>query len=123
MKKRLLLLAIFGALLVFSVACAEPEIIFQPENPRMGDYVDVTVTPGREGAQSITWSLATPDQNVFSGKETDHYTASFRPRLEAEYTLTVTISYGKKDTETASVVIPVSGTAPVQEGEDVVYSQ
>ena len=123
MKKRLLLLAILGALLIFSVSLAEPEITFRPENPRMGDYVDVTVTPGREGAQSITWSLATPDQNVFSGKETDHYTASFRPRLEAEYTLTVTVSYGKKDTETASVVIPVSGAAPVKEGENVVYSQ
>ena len=89
----------------------------------MGDYVDVTVTPDREGAQSITWSLATPEENVFSGKETDHYTASFRPRQEAKYTLTVTISYGKKDTETASVLIPVSGTAPAQEGQDVVYSQ
>ena len=111
MKKWLLLLAIFSALLFFSAACAEPEISFRPENPRMGDYVDVTVTPDRENPVSIIWSLSTPEGNVFSGKETDHFTASFRPREEAEYTLTVTVSYGKNDTETASVIIPVSGTA------------
>ena len=123
MKKLLLLLIVFGAVLLLSASSAEPAIVFQPDNPRMGDYVDVTVTPDREGARSIAWSLSTQEGEVFSGKETDHYTASFRPRLEAEYTLTVTVSYGKKDTETASVVIPVSGVAPVQEGPDVIYSQ
>ncbi len=122
-KKLLLLLAAAGALMILPAAFAEPAVSFQPENPRVGDYVDVTVIPDREGALGVSWSLATPDQNVFSGKETDHFTASFRPRTEAEYTLTVTVSYGKKDTETASVVIPVSGSAPVQEGPDVVYSQ
>ena len=119
----LLLLAIAGILLILPAVCAEPEISFQPERPRMGDYVDVTVTPDREGALSVTWSLSTPEGNVFTGKETDRFTASFRPRLEAEYTLTVTVSYGRKDTETASVLIPVSGVAPVQEGPEVVYSQ
>ena len=121
--KLLFLLAAAGILMLLPAALAEPAITFTPEHPRMGDYVDVTVTPDREGAQSIAWSLATPDETVFSGKETDHFTASFRPRLEAEYTLTVTVSYGKKDTETAGIVIPVSGAAPVQEGPDVVYSQ
>lgn len=123
MRKFLLFLIVFGAVLLFTTAQAEPAISFQPENPRMGDYVDVTVISDREGAQSITWSLSTPEGEVFAGKETDHFVASFRPRQEAEYTLTVTVSYGKKDTESASVVIPVSGTAPVQEGPDVVYSQ
>ena len=123
MKKLLLLFAVFGAMLLFSPAYADPAISFQPDHPRMGDYVDVVVTPGREGALKIAWSLSTPEGNVFSGKETDHFSASFRPRQEAEYTLTVTVSYGKKDTETASVLIPVSGTAPVQEGPDIIYSQ
>ena len=123
MKKPLLFVIVLGILLLFSISLAEPAISFTPEHPRLGDYVDVTVTPDRENPQSITWALSTPEKAVFSGKETDHYTASFRPREEAEYTLTVTVSYGKKDTETASVTIPVSGVAPVQEGPDVVYSQ
>ncbi len=123
MKKLLLFLIVTGAVLLCAASLAEPTVSFTPEHPRMGDYVDVTVTPDRENPVSIAWSLSTPEKTVFSGKETDHYTASFRPREEAEYTLTVTVSYGKKDTETASVVIPVSGAAPVQEGPDVVYSQ
>ena len=123
MRKLLLFILLAGILLLFMDAAAEPAVSFQPENPRMGDYVDVTVTPGRENPQSVTWSLSTPEGTVFSGKETTHFTASFRPRQEAEYTLTVTVSYGKKDRETVSVVIPVSGTAPVQQGPDIVYSQ
>ena len=121
--KKLLLLFVLFAVLLFCAASAEPAVAFGPANPRMGDYVDVTVTPGREGAQGVAWSLNTPEGTVFSGKETGHFTASFRPRQEADYTLTVTVIYGKKDTESASVVIPVSGEAPVQQGEDVLYSQ
>ena len=123
MKRLLFLCCLFAAFLFLSAACADPEISFSPENPRMGDYVDVTVTPGREGAQSVSWSLSTPKETVFAGEATDHFTASFRPRQEAVYTLIVTVSYGKKDTETASIQIPVSGVAPVQQGEDVIYSQ
>ena len=123
MKKLLLLFALLAAAMLPAFSSAEPAITFQPENPRLGDYVDVTVVPDREGAQSVSWSLSTPDGPVFTGGETDRCTASFRPRMEAEYTLTVTVSYGKKDTETASILIPVSGVAPVQEGPDVIYSQ
>ena len=110
-------------LLAVASAAAEPSVTYTPQDPRMGDYIDVTVVPDREGAQSVSWSLSTPAGTVFTGEPTTHFTASFRPREEAEYTLTVTVSYGKKDTETASIRIPVSGTAPVQQGPDVVYSQ
>lgn len=120
----LLILAPLLALLCFASASAEVRITFTPENPRVGDYVDVTVTPGREGALGVRYTLATPEGAVCNEKEaTEHYTASFRPRSEAEYTLTATVVYGKKDEESASVTIPVSGAAPAQEGHDVVYSQ
>ena len=117
-------LALLLALLCCVAASAEVEITFTPEHPRLGDYVDVTVTPGREGALGVRYTLATPEETVCKEKEaTEHYTASFRPREEAEYTLTATVVYGKKDEESASITIPVSGTAPVQAGPDVVYSQ
>ena len=120
----LFLLALLLALLCCAFALAEVEITFTPENPRLGDYVDVTVTPGREGALGVRYTLTTPEGTVCNEKDaTEHYIASFRPREEAEYTLTATVVYGKKDEESASVTIPVSGTAPVQQGADVVYSQ
>ena len=117
-------LALLLSVFLCASALAEVKITFSPENPRVGDYVDVTVTADREGAQGVRYTLATPEGTVCKEKDTtEHYTASFRPREEAEYTLTATVVYGKKDEESASVTIPVSGTAPVQEGTDVVYSQ
>ena len=120
----LCLAVLLAALLCACAASAEARITFTPESPRLGDYVDVTVIPEREGAVGVRYELSTPEGVVCKNKEdTTHFTASFRPREEAEYTLTATIVYGKKDTESVSVTIPVSGTAPVQEGSDVVYSQ
>lgn len=114
-----LLLAMLGA-----SAVAEAKLTFSPENPKMGEYVDVTVVPDREGAIGVKYELSTSAGVVFKSKEsTTHFTASFRPREEAEYTLTVTVVYGKKDSESVSVTIPVSGVAPEQAGTDVVYSQ
>ena len=125
MRKTVGILFTLLLLVFFCVsASAEAEITFAPENPRVGDYVDVTVTPGREGALGVRYTLTTPEGTVCKEKNaTEHYTASFRPRTEAEYTLTATVVYGKKDEESVSVTIPVSGTAPTQEGIDVVYSQ
>ena len=118
-----ILLAMLGA-----SAAAEAAVTFSPENPMVGEYVDITVRPEREGYSEIRYELTTPDEVVYkydSKKQqpSSHLTASFRPRKEAVYTLTVTLVYGKKDTESVSVTIPVSGTAPAQEGADVVYSQ
>ena len=117
-------LALLAMLLLCASASAETGITFSPANPSVGDYVDVTVTPGREGAQGVRYTLSLGEETVCREKDaTTHYTASFRPRSEGEYTLTATVVYGKKDEETASVTIPVSGTAPGQQGADVVYSQ
>ena len=113
-------------LLLFAVcvsASAEVHISFSPQEIRMGDYVDVTVTSDREGALGVRYDLSTPEGSVFKGEQDSHFTASFRPREEAVYTLTATVIYGKKDEESASVTIPVSGQAPTQEGTDVLYSQ
>ena len=116
-----LLLALLG-----TSAAAEAKITFSPENPKMGEYVDVVVQPERAGAQGVLYTLKVGSETVYEAKDkelTEHYTASFRPRKEGTYTLTATLVYGKKDTESVSVTIPVSGVAPAQEAEDVVYSQ
>ncbi|GEM_PF-1919200 len=127
MKRLFGILLLSVLILACAAACGEVQISFSPEHPRVGDYVDVTVTADREGAQTVTWSLVTADGAIFDGKPVDRFTASFRPRVEKDHTLTVTVSWGKKgkekDEETASVLIPVSGEAPVQQGSNVIYSQ
>ena len=122
--KAVLCLAILLLALTGASAMAEAKLTFSPENPMVGEYVDITVTPDREGAQGVRYVLSTPAGTVCENKNASgHYTASFRPREETVYTLTAIIEYGKKDTESVSVTIPVSGTAAVQEGPDIVYSQ
>jgi len=121
-----LCLAVLLLLLLGASASAETTVTFSPENPKMGEYVDVTVTPGREGAVGVRYELSTSKGVVFKDKDkktTKHYNASFRPREQGTYTLTAIISYGKKDEESVSITIPVSGTAEIQEGTDVLYSQ
>ena len=128
--KLLLCLAVLLLGLTCASALAEASLTFSPEAPRVGDYVDVTVTPGREGALGVRYELSVPDGIVYKPKDKDkakatttHYAASFRPREEAVYTLTATVVYGTNDYETVSATIPVSGTAPKQKGPDVIYSQ
>ena len=129
--KRLLVLLCFLLLAAgCSAAAAETVAAFSPENPRVGDYVDVAVTPGREDPQEISWELFIGEEKSITykpvSKDPDngrHLTASFRPRQEGEYTLRVTVSWGKEDTETVEITVPVSGFAPAQENPDVVYSQ
>ena len=125
-RKTILCLAVLLLVLAGASALAETQLTFSPENPKVGEYVDITVVPGREGATGVRYELSTPDGVVYKSKSkdlSDHFTASFRPRTEAQYTLTAVVVYGRNDTETVSVTVPVSGTAPVQEGPDVVYSQ
>ena len=124
--KAILCLAVLLLVLAGASALAETQLLFSPANPKAGDYVDITVVPDRDDATGVRYELSTPAGVVYKSKSKDlstHFTASFRPREEAEYTLTAVVVYGKKDTVTVSVTIPVSGTAPVQEGPDVVYSQ
>lgn len=122
-KKICLLLGLLILCLLYSAAIGEARVTWTPESPRVGDYVDIIVRPDRENPQSVTYRLSLADQKVFSGKEDDHYEVSFRPRKEGTYTLTVILSYGKKDQEEIQVPIRVSGSAPVQAGPDIVYSQ
>ncbi|MBR4575566.1 MAG: hypothetical protein IKO25_00035 [Clostridia bacterium] len=125
MKRFLFLLLLLAALVCVSAVSAEGNVAVtvSPEHPRVGDYVDIQVTPGREAPQNVTYTLLCDEESVFEGKPVEHYAVSFRPRKEGNYTLTVTVSYGKDDSETAGVSLQVSGEAPAQESEDVVYSQ
>ena len=125
MKRLLAVLFYLLLLAAASAALGEPSVTVDPENPRVGDYVEVTVIPGREDPESVAYSLffGEEQQKVFAGKGTEHFHTWCRLRNEGVYTLQVTVSYGKKDTETAEVSIPVSGFAPAQEGPEVVYSQ
>ncbi len=131
MKRLLAVLCFLLLLAALSAALGEPSVTFSPEKPRMGDYVDVTVTPGREDPTAVTYELTCNGEKVSAGTPDRerlknpgvHLNASFRPRLEGTYTLRVTVTYGKDDLETAEVLIPVAGIAPEQAGPDVLYSQ
>lgn len=115
----LLLLLLAGC----GCAAAEVEISFTPEHPRAGDYVDVTVTPGRADPQGVVYTLTCDGEEVFSGKAVEHYAVSFRPRQEGTWALSAEVTWGKDDSEKAEIAVPVSGIAPPQEDPDVVYSQ
>ena len=67
--KPLFILVLLLLLLTAASALADPSLTFAPENPRVGDYVDVTVTPDREGAVAVRYSLSTPNGVVYSFNE------------------------------------------------------
>lgn len=129
--KRIVTALLFVLLLAaVSAACGEASVTLSSENPRVGDYVDVTVTPERENPKGITWQMTVDEEKSITykpdgkAKNADqHFTASFRPRKEGAYVLKVTLSYGAKDKETVEVPFTVSGTAPAPEGPGVLYSQ
>ena len=130
MKRLLALLCLVLLWATGSAALAEITITVAPEQPRVGDYVDVTVTPERADPREIRWELLYGEEPSIAykpenkGEDTKkHLTASFRPRQEGTCTLRVTCVYGKEDSETAEIELRVAGTAPEQEGPDVVYSQ
>jgi len=128
MKKWLTVLCFLLLLLSVSAALGETSVAYTPEQPRVGDYVDVVVTPDRENPKEVIYELLCNGEKSIAYKPENkkagvHLAASFRPRTEGTYTLRVTVTYSAKDKETAEVTIPVSGTAPVPEGPDVVYSQ
>ena len=124
--KRILTIVCFVLMLAaVSAALADADVTFTPEHPRVGDYVDVVVTPDREDPKDVAYALYYGEEQdrIFSGKATQHFTASFRPRKEGSYTLRVTVTYESKEQQVIDVKIPVSGEEPPQESPDVVYSQ
>ena len=120
---------LFSVLFMLLSLCAaralgEVSVSFTPASPRAGDYVDVTVTVDGDNVKGVRWTLLRNGSKVFSSKNPEsRLTASFRPRKEGDYTLEVTVSRTGNVTETVSVAIPVSGTAPEQRGKDFIYSQ
>ena len=125
MKRWIAVMGFLLLLLAVSSALGEVSVSVNPENPRVGDYVNVIVTPDRENPESVSYALFYGDnlEKVFAGKPVQHYDVWCRPRKEGDYTLRITVAYDNKDKETAEVVLPVSGFAPDQEGTDVIYSQ
>lgn len=119
--------AFIGMLLVLllrvAFALGDVSVSFTPAAPRAGDNVDVTVTADGD-VKGVRYRLSAAGQKIFQGRKNENrIAASFRPRKEGVYTLEVTVTLAGNRTETASAVIPVSGTAPVQRGGDVLYSQ
>ena len=125
MKRMLSVLLFLLLLAAVSAALGEPAVTVTPENPRVGDYVEILVTPDRENPESVAYALFYGEERdkVFAGKGVQHYDVWCRPRKEGVYTLQITVTYDKKDKETVEVSLPVSGFAPAQEGSEVVYSQ
>ena len=124
MKRFWAVLCFLLLLTAVSAALGEASVTVEPECPRVGDYVEVTVTPDRENPDSVSYALFYgPDlEKVFSGKGVQRTSAWCRLRKEGVYTLQVTVACGKEK-ETVPVEIHVSGEAPAQEGADVIYSQ
>lgn len=115
---------LFLLLLLCTAALGEVSVSFTPASPRAGDYVDVTVTADREDVKGVRWALMRNGEKLFRSKKPEsRLSASFRPRKEGDYTLEITVSFPGNITETASVTIPVRGTAPEQRGKDFIYSQ
>ena len=57
----LFLLLVLG----LSAASAEVRVEFSPDAPRVGDYVDITVTGDREGATAVRYALSLGEEEVF----------------------------------------------------------
>lgn len=124
MRKGRLLTGIMAAALFLLSGAAGAEVILtaEPAAAAVGGVVDVTVEAG-EGAASLTYTLLNNGETVFAGKEDTHFSASFRPRKEGNYTVKAEVSYTDGRTESAEASVKVSGLAEESQGPDRIYSQ
>ena len=125
MKRACFVSLLFLWLLLFSPALGEVTVSADPCPARVGDEVRIVVS-APEGAVSVVYDLSTPDKHVFRGRKPDsHFVTAFRPRAQADYTLSATVEFEDRHKETARVLIPVSGfnPDPVPVGPEVIYSQ
>ena len=122
MKKGILwALSLLLLILVLPVS-AEVLLSCVPENPAVGDTIDVTVSAG-PGAVSVIYTLTANGKTVFSGKEDPHFVAAFRPRQEADYELRAAVVYADGTRETAETFLTVSGMAEEQADSGIIYNQ
>jgi len=77
MKRLLFLLCLLLLLSACSAALADPAVSFSPEQPRVGDYVDVTVTPSRADPEEIIYEL------LLDGEKSITYKPETRPRKQS----------------------------------------
>ena len=122
MKKGLLVSLMLVLLLWTASALGEVVITVTPGKPQVGEVVKVVVKPDT-GAVSVVYDLAAGGKQIFSGKEDTHFRAYFRPRTEAEYTLSATVKYADGNQEFVTIDLPVAGVLEPQAGPDVIYSQ
>ena len=121
-KNYLCFLLILLALLTAAGSGAEVKVSAVPGTARAGDVVDVQVKTDGSPA-CVVYILKNNGETVFSGKEDDHFEASFRPRLEGEYVLEARVIYEDGTTETGTAAVSVSGTRDPEQGSETVYSQ
>lgn len=119
-------LPVFTGLLLLLLSLAGPALpessaAFAPAAPRVGDYVDVTVSAEGEDVTGYLYRLLLEGETVYADRTPrNHPDCSFRPRKEGTYTLEITLQRGKKNAETLTLSIRAAGAAPeIQE----VYSQ
>lgn len=123
MRKILLFLPVLLMTVLAAAAVrAEVRVSAVPETARAGDIIDIRVeTDG--SPLHVVYILKNNGETVFSGKEDDHFRASFRPRREGEYVLEARVSFEDGTSETESVTVSVSGTREPEQGGETVYSQ
>lgn len=118
-----------GALFLLLLLCVLPalgeiSVSFTPAAPRTGDYVDITVDPGEEEVRGVLFRLSEKGKLLFASKNpVTRLSASFRPRKEGTFELEVVVIRRGNRRESVTVPVPVSGTAPEQQGAAFVYSQ
>ena len=87
-------------------------------SPAVGEVTDITVSAW-EGC-SCRYTLLRQENILCETRDGSHFSASWRPREEGEYTLRVTVTDGEGRQASAEQVLTVAGRAPAKAG---IYSQ
>jgi len=97
----------------------EVRLTLSTDSLPVGEILDVTVEAWTN--HECKYSLKLDGKTIFSGKETDHFIASYRPRQEGDYELTVTVVDKAGQKVQTSEAFTVSGVA--EDGPQTVFSQ
>lgn len=122
MRKIWMILLAVTLCLLAEAALGETGVTAEPSETAVGGIVDVTVRTDT-GAAAVIYTLEADGKEIFRGKEDGHFSASFRPRQEGEYTVTAQVVYEDGRTENGQASVLVSGTAEETQSAETVYSQ
>ena len=87
----------------------------------VGEILDITVDAWTR--HQTEYKLEKDGKAMKSGRASEHFAASFRPRAEGTYKLTVTVTDEKKKKVSASKTFTVKEKARESAGKNVIYSQ